>query len=284
MAIGFDELIQPEDLVFGASLGAGGSAQVFRGSWHGQEVAIKKITGVGHLEEMKKEISALRRLRHQRLVRFIGACLQPPQLLVVTEFMPGGSLHNRIFGPLRDQRLAPERQWAIALHIAEGLAFLHARRVVHRDLKSLNILLDARGDAKICDFGLAHEMETTYIARKVDGEGGSPRYMAPECYDASHGRLTEKVDVWALGCILIEVFAGVLPYADCATMAQLSARILVERRPPEAPPGMAPPVAGLVQRCVCFEAGGRPAAADVEYELARLSCLFAAPNPRVGRV
>jgi len=154
--------------------------------------------------------------------------------------------------------------------MAEGLCFLHAQRVVHRDLKSMNILLDAAQNAKICDFGLAQQMEATHIARKLDGEGGSPRYMAPECYDAAHGKLTEKVDIWALGCILIELFGGVLPYADCSTMAQLSARILVEKRPPDVPPSVPPPLANLVCRCVAFDANRRLAAVELHSELCRL--------------
>mmetsp|Transcript_77524 Transcript_77524/g.136749 ORF Transcript_77524/g.136749 Transcript_77524/m.136749 type:complete len:1064 (+) Transcript_77524:137-3328(+) len=272
LTIGWNELIKPEQLTFGPQLGAGGSAAVFRGSWNGQEVAIKKISGVAHLEEMKKEIDALRRLRHPRLVRFIGACVQPPLLLVVTEFMAGGSLHDRIFGRGRSMPLPPQARWTIASHTAEGLGFLHSQRVVHRDLKSMNILLDAQQNAKICDFGLAHQMcmESTHIARKLDGEGGSPRYMAPECYDAAHGKLTEKVDIWAMGCILIELFGGVLPYADCQTMAQLSARILVEKRPPDAPPGVPAPIIALLHRCVVFDPGWRLTADDLQRELSRM--------------
>lgn len=272
LTIGWNELIRPEQLQFGPQLGAGGSAQVYRGSWNGQEVAIKKISGVAHLEEMKKEIDALRRLRHPRLVRFIGACVQPPLLLVVTEFMSGGSLHDRLFGSRRGQLLTPQQRGTIARQTAEGLAFLHSQRVVHRDLKSMNILLDAGQNAKICDFGLAHQMcmESTHIARKLDGEGGSPRYMAPECYDASHGKLTEKVDVWAMGCILIELFGGILPYSDCMTMAQLSARILVEKRPPDVPPAVPAPISALIQRCVVFTPSWRLSAEELINEFAKL--------------
>jgi serine/threonine protein kinase len=275
LTIGWNELIRPEQLVFGAQLGAGGSAQVFRGSCNGQEVAIKKISGVAHLDEMKKEINALRRLRHPRLVRFIGACLQPPLLLLVTEFMPGGSLHDRLFGSRRggDQQLSPSQKQRISYQMAEGMAFLHSQKVVHRDMKSMNILIDAAQNAKICDFGLAQQMDAgaqTHIARKLDGEGGSPRYMAPECYDAAHGKLTEKVDVWAMGCILIELFGGVLPYADCNTMAQLSARILVERRPPDVPPAIPAQLARLISACVQFEMARRITASDLVKELGNL--------------
>jgi serine/threonine protein kinase len=268
--LGWNEVIRPEQLIFGPTLGAGGSAQVYRGSWQGQEVAIKKISGVAHLEEMTKEINALRRLRHPRLVRFIGACIQPPLLLVVTEFMSGGSLHDRLF----DQKgkynpLSSTQRGMIALQMCEGLSFLHGQRIVHRDLKSMNILLDGGGNAKICDFGLAQQMnmEATHITRKQEGEGGSPRYMAPECYDPRHGKLTEKVDIWALGCIFIEVFAGVLPYADCMTMAQLSARILVQKQPPQVPTSVAPALRSLTATCFSFNPDKRPAATDLQQQL-----------------
>merc|ERR1719215_2516319 len=112
----------------------------------------------------------------------------------------------------------------------------------------MNVLLDGAQNAKICDFGLAQQMDATHIVRRLEGEGGSPRYMAPECYDAAHGKLTEKVDIWALGCILIELFAGVLPYAECTSMAQLTARILVERRAPDVPPSVTPSFAEMIRR------------------------------------
>lgn len=272
LTIGWSELIQPEHLILGPQLGAGGSAQVFQGRWKGQEVAVKRISGVAHLEAMKKEIDALRRLRHPRLVRFIGACLQPPLLLVVTEYMSGGSLHDCLFGPRKTVPLSPRQRWTIACQTAEGLSFLHSQRVVHRDLKSMNILLDSSQNAKICDFGLAHQMcmESTHIARKLDGEGGSPRYMAPECYDAKIGKLTEKVDIWAAGCILIELFAGTLPYADCQTMPQLTARILVEKRPPDVAVGTPPQMVSLIGRCVMFDPRWRLGAPELLRELTML--------------
>merc|ERR1719487_1583929 len=268
--LGWNEVIRPEQLIFGPPLGSGGSAQVYRGSWQGQEVAIKKISGVAHLEEMTKEINALRRLRHPRLVRFIGACIQPPLLLVVTEFMSGGSLHDRLFDSKgKHQPLTTQQRGCISVQTTEGLNFLHGQRIVHRDLKSMNILLDGAGNAKICDFGLAQQMkiEATHITRKQEGEGGSPRYMAPECYDPRHGKLSEKVDIWALGCILIEVFAGVLPYADCMTMAQLSARILVQKQPPQCPTSVAPALRGVIASCFNFNPENRPACTDLHRQL-----------------
>eukprot|EP00747_Dinoflagellata_sp_TGD_P039142 gnl/TRDRNA2_/TRDRNA2_140088_c0_seq1.p1 gnl/TRDRNA2_/TRDRNA2_140088_c0~~gnl/TRDRNA2_/TRDRNA2_140088_c0_seq1.p1 ORF type:complete len:381 (+),score=65.07 gnl/TRDRNA2_/TRDRNA2_140088_c0_seq1:39-1145(+) len=265
-----EECIRPEEIIYGRQLGAGGSGAVFQGHWRGQECAIKKISGFAHFEEIKKEIKALRGLKHPRLVRFIGACIQPPTLLVVTEFMCGGSLHDRLFGNRREPLLAPMQRWVIACHCCEGLAFLHASRVVHRDLKSMNVLLDSGHNAKLCDFGLAQQMESTHLARRTEGEGGSPRYMAPECYETGYGKLTEKVDVWALGCIFIEIFTNSLPYADCVTMQQLSKRILVDKRPPEVPRTVPGPLIAPVQRCFSFQAAMRPSAADMQAELAKV--------------
>jgi len=271
LELGANEVIKPELLVFGPTLGVGGSAQVFRGSYQGQEVAIKKINNVSHLDEMAKEINALRKLRHPRLVRFIGACVQPPLLLVVTEFMAGGSLHDRLFGPRSSPILAHQKR-LMAIQMAEGCAFLHANKIVHRDVKSMNILLDSGANAKIADFGLAQQMrmDATHMTRKQGGEGGSPRYMAPECYDSTLGKLTEKVDIWALGCILIELFAGVLPYADCQSMAQLSRRILIEKKPPEVPTTVAARTAQVIRSCISYDANKRARASELHIQLSRL--------------
>merc|ERR1712066_949090 len=122
--------------------------------------------------------------------------------------------------------------------ICEGVAFLHSLSppVVHRDLKSLNIVLDREYNTKICDFGLTQSMEKTHISLKDGNNGGSPRYMAPECYDYKGGKITEKVDVWAMGCTHIEIFGGPLPYDDCINIQQIVAKVLFDKVMPHIPP------------------------------------------------
>ena len=109
---------------------------------------------------------------------------------------------------------------------------MHSRQPmrVHRDLKSANVVLDADLNAKICDFGLTESMEKTHISRR-DSEGGSPRYMAPEVFD-SRQKLTEKIDVWALGCLFVEVMTNILPHADCSTIQQVAAKLIVKLEGP----------------------------------------------------
>merc|ERR1712125_220313 len=100
----------------------------------------------------------------------------------------------------------------------------------HRDLKSANVVMGADCNAKLCDFGLAEPMEKTHLSRR-ESEGGSPRYMAPEVFDA-RSKLTEKLDVWALGCLGIEIIVERLPHEDCTTIQQVAAKLLVRQEGP----------------------------------------------------
>lgn len=271
------EQIDMSKIIQHECLGSGGFGAVYRGFFNGREVAIKKLfcedggnISPLQLEELEKEVLALRSLDHPRLVAFIGACLQPPNLCIVTEFMAGGSLHHLLHKAKTP--LTISQQAKMALQVSEGVAFLHSRipPVVHRDLKSLNIVLDKALNAKICDFGLTQSMDKTHISLKEGGNGGSPRYMAPECYD-SKGKITEKVDVWALGCILVEVFGGPLPYDDCNNIQQIVAKVLIEKSLPYIPHHLPPGVRPIVVECFNFDIKLRASAPDVYSRLRQLN-------------
>jgi len=270
------EQIDAADLKQEECLGTGGFGAVYRGFFKGQEVAIKKLfcedggnISPLQLEELEKEVAALRSLDHERLVKFIGASLQPPNLCIVTEYMAGGSLHH-LLHKLKTT-LTHSQQHRQAVQVAEGVEFLHSRRppVVHRDLKSLNIVLDLQYNAKICDFGLTQSMENTHISLKEGGTGGSPRYMAPECYD-SKGKITEKVDIWAVGCLLVEIFGGPLPYDDCQNIHQIVAKVLIEKALPYIPHHLPAGVRAIVMDCFQFDVSQRTTSQDVLVRLRRL--------------
>merc|ERR1719401_1584023 len=165
--------------------------------------------------------------------------------------MAGGSLHKLLHETKTPLTLAKQNR--IALQVTEGVSFLHSRSppVVHRDLKSLNIVLDREYNAKICDFGLTQSMENTHISVK-EGAGGSPRYMAPEAYDSA-GKITEKVDVWAVGCLLVEIFGGPLPYDDCANMHQIVAKVLIEKEAPYIPNNLPRGLRPVIENCFEFD-------------------------------
>jgi len=225
-------------LVFGKVLGSGGFGSVYKGSYKGEEVAIKKLHPVDgavsqiQIEEFKKEVDILTALRHHRLVKFYGAAFTPPNLCMVLEFMPNGSLYDLLHNK-KDEPLAFIDKLTIATQITEGIEFLHGRTppFVHRDLKSMNVILDFALNIKLCDFGLTQSMEKTHITRRGDNEGGSPRYMAPELFD-NKGKITEKVDIWALGCLVLEIFTRSLPHADCSSIQQVITKSLVRKEKP----------------------------------------------------
>jgi len=273
------EWLRIADLEFGEILGKGGFGAVYRGLLKGQEVAIKRMhilegghVPPGQLAEFQKEVANLQALRHPRLIRFIGVAIDPPSLSIVTELSSGGSLYG-----LLHQRKVPLQQ---------GVAFLHQLHppFVHRDLKSANVVLDAELGAKLCDFGLTESMEKTHISRR-DAEGGSPRYMAPESFD-SRKKITEKVDVWALGCLVIEVYTGLQPHEDCTSIQQVAAKLLVrlEKPFPDELPAIAivetqgsskenaerTEVAKLVDPCFQREPSQRPSAASLLEGLQRV--------------
>jgi serine/threonine protein kinase len=229
-------LLEGKELQFGQVLGSGGFGAVYKGVYRGEEVAIKKLHPMDgmitpqQMEEFKKEVANLQALRHERLVRFIGAAYVKPSLCLVLEFMANGSLYDLLHQ--RKTLIHQSQRMHMAVQIAEGVEFLHGRTppFVHRDLKSLNVVLDMALNCKLCDFGLTQSMEKTHISRK-DNEGGSPRYMAPELFD-SKGRITEKVDVWALGCLAVEVFTGRVPHEECNTIQQVMIKTLVNKHLP----------------------------------------------------
>jgi len=269
------EFLDVNDLVFGEVLGHGGFGSVYAGQYRGQSVAIKKLhttaEGVSpsQLEDFRKEVSNLQALKHPRLVAFVGAGYSAFSVCIVTELMSNGSLYNLLHQ--RQHKLARSEQWNVSLNIAEGVSFLHSRTppFVHRDLKSLNVVMDTALSAKLCDFGLAQAMEKTHITRR-ETEAGSPRYMAPELFD-SKGKITEKVDVWALGCLSTEVFTNCLPHSDCTTFREVIIKTLLQKELPYKDwADMDVSHEALVRRCFEFNPQQR---IDAEIFLARLQAL-----------
>eukprot|EP00928_Gymnodinium_smaydae_P034238 TRINITY_DN24316_c0_g1_i1.p1 TRINITY_DN24316_c0_g1~~TRINITY_DN24316_c0_g1_i1.p1 ORF type:complete len:756 (+),score=70.48 TRINITY_DN24316_c0_g1_i1:59-2326(+) len=261
-----DEKLDYKAMEFIEHLGSGEFGQVFRGKYKGQEVAIKQLyfdeTVQPHLiiQDLTREIESFRHLRHKRLVNFIGASLEVPNLCIVTEYAAGGSLHHLLH--VRKLRLPPLHCTNMCLQLAEGVTYLHSQNpiVVHRDLKSLNVVLDLNLNLKLCDFGLTESMDRTHITKK--NNGGSPRYMAPELFDMK-SKITEKVDIWSMACIFVEIHGGPLPYEGINTLADLTREMMMNKRAPAIPPTIPDPVQQVIRGCYQFEANLRPSARHV---------------------
>ncbi|KAK9936655.1 hypothetical protein M0R45_013484 [Rubus argutus] len=193
-------------------IGEGGFGSVYKGILlDGTIIAVKQLSAKSKQgnREFVNEIGMISGLQHPNVVRLYGCCIEANQLLLVYEYMENNSLARALFGPEGGSLKLdwPTRQ-KICLGIAKGLAFLHEEstlKVVHRDIKTTNVLLDQDLNAKISDFGLAKldEEENTHISTRVAGTIG---YMAPEY--ALWGYLTYKADVYSFGVVALEIVAG----------------------------------------------------------------------------
>ncbi|KAM3369486.1 hypothetical protein ACQJBY_017408 [Aegilops geniculata] len=175
----------------------------------GRFVAVKQLSEASHQgkKEFATEIETISRVQHRNLVKLYGCCLEGNKPLLVYECLENGSLDHALFGKGKSSLDWPTR-FEICLGVARGLSYLHEEssiRVVHRDIKASNILLDANLNPKISDFGLAklYDDQKTHVSTKVAGTFG---YLAPEY--AMRGHMTEKIDVFAFGVVVLETLAG----------------------------------------------------------------------------
>ncbi|XP_068667556.1 G-type lectin S-receptor-like serine/threonine-protein kinase At4g27290 isoform X2 [Aristolochia californica] len=193
-------------------LGEGGFGPVYKGEFrHGQLVAVKRLSqssGQG-LEEFKNELQLIAKLQHRNLVRLLGWCIHGREKILVYEFMPNKSLDKFLFEPAQQAHLDWSKRFHIAEGIAQGLLYLHRYsrlKVIHRDLKASNILLDAAMKPKISDFGLARIFGGNQTQANTNRVVGTYGYMSPEY--ALDGLFSEKSDVFSFGVILLEIVSG----------------------------------------------------------------------------
>ncbi|CAK8540395.1 unnamed protein product [Lathyrus sativus] len=194
-------------------IGEGGFGSVYRGTLDdGQEVAVKvrSATSTQGTREFDNELNLLSAIQHENLVPLLGYCNEYDQQILVYPFMSNGSLLDRLYGePAKRKILDWPTRLSIALGAARGLAYLHTfpgRSVIHRDVKSSNILLDHSMCAKVADFGFskyAPQEGDSYVSLEVRGTAG---YLDPEYYKTQ--QLSEKSDVFSFGVVLLEIVSG----------------------------------------------------------------------------
>ncbi|KAI8558015.1 hypothetical protein RHMOL_Rhmol04G0055800 [Rhododendron molle] len=193
-------------------IGEGGFGSVYKGLLSdGTVIAVKQLSSKSKQgnREFVNEIGMISALQHSHLVKLYGCCIEGNQLLLVYEYMENNSLARALFGPEGCQlQLDWLTRYKICIGIARGLAYLHEEarlKIVHRDIKATNVLLDKNFNAKISDFGLAKldEEDNTHISTRIAGTYG---YMAPEY--AMLGYLTDKADVYSFGIVALEIVSG----------------------------------------------------------------------------
>nr|SSC84625.1 At421370-like [Capsella grandiflora] len=193
-------------------LGEGGFGSVYKGRLaNGQDIAVKRLSEMSHqgTNEFKNEVKLIARLQHINLVRILGCCFDAKEKVLIYEYLENLSLDHYLFDKIRSSKLNWQKRFNIANGIARGILYLHQDsrcRIIHRDLKASNVLLDKDMTPKISDFGMARIFsrdDGEAITRRIVGTYG---YMSPEY--AMDGIFSVKSDVFSFGVLVLEIVSG----------------------------------------------------------------------------
>uniref|UniRef100_A0A1D1Y538 non-specific serine/threonine protein kinase n=1 Tax=Anthurium amnicola TaxID=1678845 RepID=A0A1D1Y538_9ARAE len=261
-----------EDLQIGERIGLGSYGEVYRADLNGTEVAVKKfldqdLSGDA-LEQFRCEVKIMLRLRHPNVVLFMGAVTRPPNLSILTEFLPRGSLFRLLHRP--NTQLDEKRRLRMALDVAKGMNYLHSSQItiVHRDLKSPNLLVDKNWVVKVCDFGLSRLQHHTFLSSK--STAGTPEWMAPEVLRNEPSN--EKCDVYSFGVILWELATLRMPWSGMNPM-QVVGAVGFQNKRLEIPKEVDPMVVQIICDCWHSESSRRPSFAQLMARLKHLQRL-----------
>ena len=258
-------------LFVGSKIGEGAHGKVYKGKYGDQIVAIKVLNSGSTPEEKVtledrfiREVNMMCKVKHDNLVKFIGACKEP-LMVIVSELLPGMSLKNYL-NSIRPSQLDIHTALGYALNIARAMECLHANGIIHRDLKPDNLLLTAnRKKLKLTDFGLAREETVTEM---MTAETGTYRWMAPELYSTvtlqrgEKKHYTNKVDVYSFGIVLWELLTNKMPFEGMSNLQAAYAAAFKQVRPafPEDTPQE---LASIVQSCWVEDPAMRPSFSQI---------------------
>uniref|UniRef100_A0A1D1YNR3 non-specific serine/threonine protein kinase n=1 Tax=Anthurium amnicola TaxID=1678845 RepID=A0A1D1YNR3_9ARAE len=269
--------IDPSELDFSATtvIGKGSFGEILKACWRGTPVAVKRILPSLSddrlvTQDFRHEVNLLVKLRHPNIVQFLGAVTERKPLMLITEYLRGGDLHQYL---KEKGSLGPLTAINFALDIARGMAYLHNEPnvIIHRDLKPRNVLLvNSNADhLKVGDFGLSKliRVQNSHDVYKMTGETGSYRYMAPEVF--KHRKYDKKVDVFSFAMILYEMLEGEPPLSNYEPYE--AAKYVAEgHRPIFRVKAFLPELRELTEQCWAADMNQRPSFLDILKRLEKI--------------
>ncbi|KAI7739678.1 hypothetical protein M8C21_020545 [Ambrosia artemisiifolia] len=254
-------------LQFENKVASGTFGDLYKGTYCSQEVAIKVLKperiDADMLREFSQEVFIMRKIRHKNVVQFIGACTEPTKLCIVTEFMARGSIYNFLHKQNGSFKLPLLLK--IAIDISKGMSYLHQNNIIHRDLKTANLLMDEYEVVKVADFGVARVQTQSGV---MTAETGTYRWMAPEVIE--HRPYDHKADVFSFGIVLWELLTGEVPYSYL-TPLQAAVGVVQQGLRPTIPKQTHPKLTDLLESCWQHDPAMRPDFTDILDKLKRLS-------------
>lgn len=251
--------VDMSQLFLGQKFASGAHSRLYHGIYQNRPVAVKLMMPLHEDSQLSSqlnrqfslEVSLLSRLRHNNIIEFVGACKRPPIYCVITEYLSGGSL--KVFLHKNNPNsISMDLITRLALDVAEGMKYLHSQGVIHRDLKSDNLLMTDDFHVKVADFGVSC-LETQRNSMK--GFLGTYRWMAPEMIKEEI--CSRKVDVYSFGMVLWELCTGLIPFGDM-TPVQAAFAICQEKARPTIPDHCPKELARLMQQCWSSNPAKRP--------------------------
>ncbi|GLT27831.1 hypothetical protein SLA2020_028020 [Shorea laevis] len=269
--------IDPSELDFSNSsiIGKGSFGEILKVYWRGTPVAVKRIRPSLSddrlvIQDFRHEVNLLVKLRHPNIVQFLGAVTEKKPLMLITEYMRGGDLHQCL---KEKSALSPSTVINFALDIARGMAYLHNEPnvIIHRDLKPRNVLLvnSSADHLKVGDFGLSKliKVQNSHDVYKLTGETGTYRYMAPEVF--KHRRYDTKVDVFSFAMILYEMLEGEPPFSNYEPY-EAAKYVADGHRPIFHTKSCLPELRDLTEKCWAADMNQRPSFLEILKKLEKI--------------
>ncbi|OIW21020.1 hypothetical protein TanjilG_27383 [Lupinus angustifolius] len=269
--------VDPSELDFSnsARIGKGSFGEILKAHWRGTPVAVKRILPSLSedrlvIQDFRHEVNLLVKLRHPNIVQFLGAVTDRKPLMLITEYLRGGDLHQYL---KEKGSLNTAAAINFSMDIARGMAYLHNEPnvIIHRDLKPRNVLLvnTSANHLKVGDFGLSKliKVQSSHDVYKMTGETGSYRYMAPEVF--KHRRYDKKVDVFSFAMILYEMLEGEPPFANYEPLDGAK-RAAEGHRPTIRAKGYTPELIELTEQCWAADMNERPSFIDILKRLEKI--------------